>query len=78
MGNLKLTYDHKADAAYLQIKAGKVVRTLEIYHHIMIDLDRRDNLLGIEILLNSKAKSKAIRLDRFVKTFSKLWNKYPA
>lgn len=47
---MKLKYDKKADAIYLTFKHGKVGKTLEAGEGALIDVDKKGELLGIEIL----------------------------
>ncbi len=48
-------YDKIADALYVKFKQGKVVKTLRLENHLIVDLDNKSNILGIE-LLNAKAQ----------------------
>ena len=47
---MKVTYDKVADAMYIQIKPGKINSTVEISNTVIHDLDKKGNVLGIEIL----------------------------
>lgn len=47
---MKITYDKLADAAYIYLKKGKIVRTEEKAHFILCDYDVMGEVLGIEIL----------------------------
>ena len=52
---MKITYDKIANAAYLYLKkAQKVTKTLPVSDDIIIDLDAKGGVLGIEILNASK------------------------
>ena len=48
-------YDKIADALYLKFKQGKVAKTLKLENHLIIDLDSKSNILGVE-LLNAKSQ----------------------
>jgi len=48
-------YDKIADALYVKFKQGKVAKTLKLENHLIVDLDSKSNILGIE-LLNAKAQ----------------------
>jgi uncharacterized protein YuzE len=48
-------YDKTADALYLKFKQGKIAKTLRLENHLIIDLDSKSNILGIE-LLNAKSQ----------------------
>lgn len=47
---MKITYDKVANAAYMTLRKGKVAKTVEMSDSVIIDLDRKGNLLGIEML----------------------------
>jgi uncharacterized protein YuzE len=51
---MKFTYDKIADAAYMTLRKGKVSKTIEMSDNVIIDLDKKGNLLGIEMLSASK------------------------
>ena len=52
---MKITYDKIANAAYLYLKkAQKVTETVPVSDDIIIDLDAKGGVLGIEILNASK------------------------
>ena len=48
-------YDKIADALYVKFKKGKITKTLRLEDHLIIDLDSKSNILGIE-LLNAKSQ----------------------
>ncbi len=48
-------YDKIADALYVKFKQGKIVKTLRLENHLIVDLDSKSNILGIE-LLNAKSQ----------------------
>jgi uncharacterized protein YuzE len=47
---MKITYDKIANAAYMTLRKGKVAKTVEMADDVIIDLDKKGNLLGIELL----------------------------
>lgn len=47
---MKISIDSKAGAAYIYLKKGSVHKTLEISSDLLVDLDKKGNALGIEIL----------------------------
>ncbi|MFA5744998.1 MAG: DUF2283 domain-containing protein [Candidatus Paceibacterota bacterium] len=47
---MKITYDKIADAAYMTLRKGKVAKTVEMSNDVIVDLDKKGNLLGIEML----------------------------
>jgi len=48
-------YDKIADALYIKFKQGKVAKTLRLENHLIVDLDSKSNILGVE-LLNAKSQ----------------------
>lgn len=48
-------YNKTADALYVKFKQGKVVKTLRMENQLIVDLDSKSNILGIE-LLNAKSQ----------------------
>ena len=47
---MKISYDPKANALYIQFQKGKVKETLKIKDGLLIDLDDTGRIFGIEIL----------------------------
>jgi uncharacterized protein YuzE len=47
---IKLEYDPSVDAAYLTLAKGKVVESEAVEPGMIVDLDARDRVIGIEIL----------------------------
>lgn len=47
---MKSTYDKIADALYITFQKGKIFSTLKLSDRLMVDLDKKGNTLGIEIL----------------------------
>ncbi len=45
-----IEYDSEAHAVYIKVKPGKVTKTIEYKDNLLIDLDDKGNLLGVEIL----------------------------
>ena len=48
--SVKFEYDRESDAAYLKIRAGKVVESEEVQPGLIVDLGKDDQVVGIEIL----------------------------
>ena len=59
-------YDKIADALYVKFKQGKIAKTLRLENHLIVDLDSKSNILGVE-LLNAKSQL----APSFVKGFLK-------
>lgn len=55
---MKATYDKVADAMYFRFKAGKIARTKGLDDKLIVDLDKKGNILGLEILDASSQISK--------------------
>ena len=51
---MKMTYDEDADAAYIYVKEkiekGEVKKTISLNENIILDFDKNEKLIGIEIL----------------------------
>jgi uncharacterized protein YuzE len=46
----QLTFDQKARAAYLKFSSAPVAETIEAANGLLVDLDHRGELVGVEIL----------------------------
>ena len=51
---MKISYDNKADAFYITAKNAKIKRTKRVDRDILIDLDAKGAIRGIEILNASR------------------------
>ena len=47
---MKITYDQKVDALYIQFQEGKVGKTKKVEEGILMDIDKEGRLFGIEII----------------------------
>ena len=47
---MKISYDKMADALYIYLRKGKVAKTIKATSRLLIDVDKRGNVLGIEML----------------------------
>ncbi len=47
---MKARYDKVADAMYLYVKKGKIARTRKLEDRLLVDVDKKGNVLGIEML----------------------------
>jgi len=52
---MNTTYDKTADALYMRFNKGKIVKTLRLNDRLIVDLDNKSNVLGVE-LLNAKSQ----------------------
>jgi len=59
-------YDKIADALYMRFNKGKIAKTLRLDDRIIIDLDSKSNILGIE-LLNAKSQLAPTITKQFTK-----------
>lgn len=51
---MKIKYDPKIDAMYIDLASGKYDRTRKISDTVLVDEDKKGKILGIEILDASK------------------------
>lgn len=62
---MKVSKDKKLDVGYVQLRRGKVHRTLKVRTGILLDLDREGHVLGIELLsLSTLAPNLRIKNQR--------------
>ena len=47
---MKIEFDENADALYIQFQQGKVKETVKLREGILIDIDKKGRVFGIEIL----------------------------
>lgn len=47
---MKITYDKKIDALYIQFKKGRYDHTKKVTDDILVDVSQKDEVLGLEIL----------------------------
>ncbi len=47
---MKIQYDKKADAMYIYLRKGKVAKTIKINNRVLVDVDKKGNVIGIEML----------------------------
>ena len=55
---MKIEYDKEADALYIEFATGEFAKNKKIDNNTIIDLDKDDNILGIEIINVSKRMPK--------------------
>ena len=64
---MKFEYDKDVDAAYIyledSIAEGEVDKTIELNDNIILDFDKNDKLVGVEILSASKVLNKKSLLE---------------
>ena len=54
---MEISYDKEADAMYIELRKGTFAKNNKINDFVIIDLDNKDNILGIELLQVSKSIS---------------------
>ena len=64
---MEITFDKEADALYIQFSEGDFASNKKIDKETIIDLDKDENILGIELLNVSKRISKNFLSDVRVK-----------
>ena len=50
---MRATYDKEADAMYIRVKKGKVHKTLKVSDMVLVDVDKKGQALGLELLFVS-------------------------
>jgi uncharacterized protein YuzE len=64
---MRFEYDREADAAYIYvkypIKEGEVKRTIALNDEIILDFDKNNKLIGIEILNAKKVLSRKVLVE---------------
>lgn len=51
---MKIEYSKKADALYVYFREVKVARSKEVEEGVVVDLDKKGHIVGVEILDASK------------------------
>ena len=53
---MKISYDPEADAIYIHFRSNgtTVAETREVTEEILVDVDEKENIIGLEILFASK------------------------
>ncbi len=64
MEELKVSYDRVADALYIRLREGKVADSVELNEGIIVDLNERGEIVGLEIIDFSKS---GVDLDKIVR-----------
>ena len=64
---MKFTYDKEVDAGYIyvveNINKGEVVKTIQLNENIVLDFDKNNKLLGMEILNAKEILNKEVLLN---------------
>ena len=58
---MKIRYDKDADAMYIKLKEDEIVNTKEIDRNTIIDLNKKGEIIGIEILFVKERNPKLVK-----------------
>ena len=47
---MNISFDAQADALYIQFQKGNVTKTLKVRNGLLVDIDEKGRIFGIEIL----------------------------
>ncbi len=64
MEELRVSYDRVADALYIRLREGKVSDSIELNEGIVVDLDERGEIVGLEIINFSRS---GVDLDKIIR-----------
>ena len=64
---MKFNYDTVADAAYLKVSDGKVLKTTEAKDGVVVDIGAKGKIIGIEIL-NFSMQQDTKKFKQFIKS----------
>jgi len=64
MEELRVSYDRVADALYIRLREGNVSDSIELEEGIIVDLDERGKIVGLEIINFSKS---GVDLDKIIR-----------
>jgi len=67
---MKITFDKEADAVYIELNSGEFASNKKIDDNTIIDLDKDNKILGIEIINASNVISKDFLSDVIVKNIN--------
>jgi len=57
---MKITYDKEADVLYIKFSDNKIIDSEEKERNVVVDFDKDDNIVGIEILYFVKKYKKEV------------------
>jgi len=63
---MKLDYDKVADAAYISLDKGKIIKTIEMDSGIVVDVGEKGKIIGIEIIWATIQKINHVKLADLV------------
>jgi len=47
---MHIKYDKEAQATYITLRKGVIAKTIKLMDSLLVDVDKKNNLVGIEIL----------------------------
>lgn len=47
---MKITYDKEVDSLNITLRAGRVVRTVEVLPEVIVDLDNQGDVVHVEVI----------------------------
>jgi len=47
---MRIEYDKEAEASYIYLRKGKISKTIKLMDSLLVDIDEKSNILGIEVL----------------------------
>ena len=56
---MKIRYDKQADALYMYLAKGRVEKTIKVNPRVMVDMDEKGNVIGVELLFVSQRLPKS-------------------
>lgn len=63
---MKIKYDIMADAVYVNVSSEKVARTVKTNERFLVDVDKKGNVVGIEILDATNQQDLVANLEKNV------------
>ncbi len=47
---MRIEYDKEAQATYISVRKGKIFKTIKLMDSLLVDTDKQNKVIGIEIL----------------------------
>ncbi len=66
---MRANYDKIADALYLKVKKGVIKNTIKLKDLLLVDADKKGNIIGIEIL-NASSQFSAKNKKQFIESIT--------
>jgi len=65
---ISFKFDKEADAIYIEIQQGKFWKNKKLSNSVILDLDKEDNILGLEIINVSRLGGLSPLLENHIET----------